>query len=97
LYPPEVIAKRRQLFATWLVKDPAFTQENIINFHKSAGEGDQENDLVMQRGAQLRTVSITSVVGGEHVAEMYYEDLLNHQQVTQRLFFHTSQTLKQES
>jgi uncharacterized protein with NRDE domain len=97
LYPPEVIASRRQWFASWLAKSPAFTRENIVNFHKSAGEGDLENDLVMQRGTQLRTVSITSVVGGAHAAEMYYEDLLNHQKVTQRLSFHTSQTLKQES
>jgi hypothetical protein len=97
LYPPEVIAKRRQWFATWLSKDPAFTQKNSINFHKSAGEGDLENDLVMQRGTELRTVSITSVVGGGHTVEMYYEDLINHQQVTRRFLGNTAHTVEQES
>ena len=97
LYSPETIAKRRQWFASWLSESWAFTRENIVAFHKSAGEGDPENDLVMQRGTQLRTVSITSVTGSNRDAEMYYEDLLSHQQRTQRLSFHTSQPLKQES
>lgn len=85
LYPPEMIAKREQWFKTWLAHAPEFTLENIIHFHKSAGEGDPENDLLMQRGQQLRTISITSVLSGHAANEMYYEDLVNRQQVTQSL------------
>ena len=85
LYAPEVIAKRKQWFAAWLSRTPEFTQENIVHFHKTAGEGDPENDLLMQRGQQLRTVSITSVLSGHAASEMHYEDLMNRQVVTQTL------------
>jgi len=85
LYPPKVIAKRKQWFEAWLSRNPEFTQENIIHFHKTAGEGDPENDLLMQRGQQLRTMSITSVLSGHAANEMYYEDLMNRQVVTQTL------------
>lgn len=85
LYPPEVIAKRKQWFAEWLTKDLAFTQENILHFHKSAGEGDPENDLVMQRGQVLRTVSITSVLSEDTTDHMYYEDMMSQQRITKTL------------
>lgn len=79
LYPPEVIAKRKQWFAEWLVKKPEFTQENIIRFHKSAGDGDPENDLVMHRGTVLSTISITSVLSSNMADQMYYEDLITEE------------------
>ncbi len=94
LYTPEMIVKRKQWFAEWLAQDPEFTQENIVNFHKSAGEGDAENDLVMRRGPELRTVSITSVWSKETEDIMYYENLVNGQQLTQSLIKQAMHSVK---
>lgn len=76
LYTPEVQDKRRQWFARWLQKSSMTTPESIRLFHKSAGDGDSENDLVMSRWGLLKTLSITQIAVGNNKAELVYEDLV---------------------
>ncbi len=79
LYPEEVRRKREQWFADWRRETAGFTREQILGFHQNAGEGDPCNDVVMNRGGIVRTVSITSIVKDDAAMDMQYYDLLNGQ------------------
>jgi len=61
LYTPEFQKKRERWFAAWLENRKSWTQDAILHFHLNAGEGDRQNDLVMDRDGRVRTVSITSI------------------------------------
>ena len=61
LYPPRVRKWRENLFLKWRKENPAYTREAIIQFHQSAGDGDSENALVMNRRERVKTLSITSI------------------------------------
>lgn len=67
LYPEQWQAKRQAWFATWQEKNPSPTIEALRSFHQEGGEGDLENDLVMNRGNFVRTTSITSIVKSNEV------------------------------
>lgn len=75
LYADKIIEKRRAWFQQWLEKNPAPAQQDILNFHRFAGEGDNQNDLVIERNGILRTVSITSILINDDKAFMSYLDL----------------------
>jgi hypothetical protein len=77
LYPEEVIRMRRGWFENWLLKKPPFHINSAVSFHKKAGTGDSENDILMNRDNLIRTVSITSIFRSESVHEMYYEDIIS--------------------
>ncbi len=78
LYDEQVIAKRQRWFADFINKNPNPVQENIIDFHINTGDGDKENDLVMNRDNRLTTVSITSVELKNQYCSMKYADRLNN-------------------
>ncbi|MCO6488138.1 MAG: NRDE family protein [Phaeodactylibacter sp.] len=79
LYPPEIRRKREQWFDEWRKGRNRFTREEILDFHFNAGEGDPWNDVVMNRGDIVRTVSVTSIVKDAAALDMQYHDLLNRQ------------------
>lgn len=79
LYPPEVRRKREQWFAGWREGRDRFSREEILDFHFNAGDGDPWNDVVMNRGDIVRTVSVTSIVKDAAALDMQYHDLLNRQ------------------
>lgn len=85
LYPPPVRQKRERWFADWLSRQSAYTQEDAVRFHQSTGDGDPENDLLMQRSNGIRTVSITSVERNAHAHRLYYRDLLTETATTFRI------------
>lgn len=62
LYPEQWQAKRQAWFTAWQTETPSPTIESLTAFHQQGGEGDPENDLVMNRGGRVRTTSITSIV-----------------------------------
>jgi hypothetical protein len=72
LYEPAAIQKRQQWFAGWLATHPAPDPVAIRHFHRTAGDGDPRNDLLMRR-ENVRTVSLTSVIHREGFPEMWYE------------------------
>ena len=75
LYDANVAKKREQWFAAFLNKHPNPTQEDILLFHQSAGEGDKQNDLKIDRDGLVSTVSVTSISLDNETGNMKYLDL----------------------
>ena len=50
---------------------------DILDFHRNTGDGNLHNDLLMNRGGNLYTVSITAMEIGKTNGEMVYMDLRN--------------------
>ena len=71
LYDQDVVIKRRNWFNEWLEHNPNPTQEEILKFHQFTGDGDQHNDLMMNRDGKVFTVSVTSacIGNGEIITE----------------------------
>lgn len=78
LYEPAVIAKRTHWFAEWLKQHPAPSMEDMLFFHRFAGDGDPVNDLLMNRANKMLTVSITSMEIHPLAGKMTYYDLLTN-------------------
>ena len=83
LYPQEVRDEREKWFGEFL-KEGKISMKAIKNFHQFGGTGDTSNDLVMERGTVLSTVSISSIEVGEQGGEFVYQDLLKNE--TKRQF-----------
>ena len=77
LYPPPVRKKREQWFAEWLNTHDTFRREDILHWHKTAGDGDPWNDVVMNRDNKVRTVSTTSIEKKDGQLDMHHCDLLH--------------------
>ena len=75
LYDPSVTRKRESWFRDWIGRDPQPSVDDIIRFHRSAGDGDPHNDLLMDRDGQLCTVSITAITIHRDAGSMTYHDL----------------------
>ncbi len=74
---PLYSAEMKQLREDWfskLQKQQESTPEALLNFHFSAGKGDMDQGVVMNRGF-VRTVSISQVVVSWQKVEFYYKDL----------------------
>ena len=85
LYSDEVISQRRRWFEEWLAGQLEYSIGNAVDFHKTAGTGNIENDILMNRNNLVRTVSITSILKDPRRHEYYYEDIINRQQHSNRL------------
>lgn len=82
---PENLKKRRELwFSNFLFKSLKPSKDEILEFHKTAGEGDSNDNLIMDRG-HVKTKSITQIIRKGELIEMHYEDL--HTGVVQSLGF----------
>lgn len=80
LYTTEVINQRNQWFEQWLKDRPDFTIASAVNFHKTAGTGNIQNDVLMNRDNIVKTVSITSILRNSRSHEYYYEDVVEQRQ-----------------
>ncbi len=76
LYPADVRFRREQWFARWIESLSTFSVGAMLDFHLHAGDGDTWNDVVMNRGDIVRTVSITSIEKTESNLNFRYFDLL---------------------
>ena len=85
LYTPEVIEKRKQWFSEWLAGKKKYDLESIMQFHETGGNGDIQNDLIMNRSNQLLTQSITSIHQSEDGARMRYRNIQENKIVTLRI------------
>jgi len=74
LYPKDLREKRRTWFSVFLQQFPHPSFDEILNFHKTSGEGNPVSNLVMDRGV-VKTKSITQVVKLGKKIKLYYEDL----------------------
>ncbi len=76
LYTKEIRSKRSEWFYDWLKQEDKPNSEKIRNFHKSAGDGDKENDLIMSRWGILKTTSISQISVEAKQTLFLYEDLV---------------------
>ena len=74
LYDASVKKLRQEWFKKWCALN-SFTTDTILNFHHTAGVGDKNIDVVMDRGLG-GTVSITSVKKNKNAIKIDYEDVL---------------------
>ena len=74
LYPGDLKKKREKWFSEFLFETVKPSDEKILEFHKTAGEGDLSSNLIMDRGF-IKTKSITQIVKKAENVEMRYEDL----------------------
>jgi hypothetical protein len=77
LYDEVARARRRTWFDEWLATNNAPGLEDILHFHQFTGDGDAENDLLMNRNGQMFTVSITGMQLARGRGDMVYLDMKN--------------------
>jgi len=77
LYAEEWQVKRQAWFSDWKDKNVAPNQSSVLDFHKHAGEGNTQFDVVMNYNDIVRTTSITSIVKTKEKMELRYEDMLD--------------------
>ncbi|QEC66039.1 NRDE family protein [Panacibacter ginsenosidivorans] len=90
LYDKAIIQKREQWFIEWINTNPAPSMQDILHFHLFAGDGDDHNDLRMNRNNKMLTVSATGMEISNEKAIMHYLDLNNDKLYKQELRFSSS-------
>ncbi|KQC00726.1 NRDE family protein [Pedobacter sp. Hv1] len=76
LYTQKTMQERERWFINWqAANQQSIGTDSILNFHRFAGTGDQNNDLVMNRDGKIATVSITHIHLSKDNARMIYLDL----------------------
>lgn len=78
LYDNSVKKLRQDWFREWNAKNHNYSKEQIINFHKTAGIGNPETDVLMKR-EKGGTVSITSISRKNSELHLIYEDMSSHE------------------
>ncbi len=78
LYDSDTIKKREKWFTDFLERHNEPTQKDILEFHHFAGDGDADNDLLMERKGIYSTVSITNILLTSDRASMKYIDIKNN-------------------
>lgn len=78
LYSPEMKKLRENWFSE-LQKEQDLTPEALLGFHFSAGKGDKDKGVIMDRGF-VKTRSISQVVFSEGKAIFYYKDLATEEE-----------------
>ena len=97
LYSDEVIQKRKEWFDAFVKKNAEINANNILNFHRFAGDGDTANDVLMNRNNELFTVSITMLHQQQRVSILHYYDLLSNETYVQEANHSTLVTAFHES
>ena len=87
MYDEEIVKKREQWFANFLNSNPHPTQKDILEFHQFTGDGDNNNDLVMERKGLFTTVSITSMLLTAERGSMKYLDLKDNRMHEKKIEF----------
>ena len=78
LYDDEVIRKRAGWFSQWLDEKKERNQQEIMHFHQFTGDGNIQNDLLMNREGRVATVSITSMAIANGSLKTLYFDVKNN-------------------
>ncbi|PCI11536.1 MAG: hypothetical protein COB73_01710 [Flavobacteriaceae bacterium] len=77
LYDAATKKLRQDWFSQWQSGVSRYQQKGIINFHKTAGVGNDEIDVLMKR-EKGGTVSITSISRKKEKLHLIYEDMSTH-------------------
>lgn len=78
LYPEKLKNKRERWFSDFILQAENNSEEEMLHFHRTAGEGDLSSNLIMDRGF-IKTKSITQISKQNEKVEMRYEDLQTEQ------------------
>jgi len=79
LYPPAQQSKRRRWFFDWAMLTNSPTRKDLLAFHQTGGNGDPENDLVMNRGNVVRTTSITSIEKSPKAFQLHFSKVMSEE------------------
>jgi hypothetical protein len=85
LYDGLAMKKREQWFASFLNHTPHPAQPDILNFHRFTGDGNKNNDLLMNRDNTYSTVSISSIMLTADRGSMKYIDVKNNRQFEKKI------------
>lgn len=75
LYGVSSVEKRAGWFKDWLQEPGEPDETKVFNFHRSGGDGNLYDGLVINRREEMKTVSITSIVLTNKIMRMNYSDL----------------------
>lgn len=75
LYAREAMENRRAWYADLLKNNP--DAQEVFQFHQSGGNGDPANDMVMNRGNIVCTVSVTGIVVAPDEVAVNHLDLVS--------------------
>jgi hypothetical protein len=78
LYPSEIKRKREAWFSSFLLNNTSPDPNELLNFHKTAGDGNSKTNLVMDRGF-VKTKSISQFSKNDDNTFIRYEDLQTNQ------------------
>jgi uncharacterized protein with NRDE domain len=78
LYDDDIMHRRTSWLNEWRKKHPAPGIKDIMQFHLTGGEGDQSNDLRMNRNGEMSTLSITAMKLSRQSGMMKYLDLADN-------------------
>ncbi|RYY61172.1 MAG: hypothetical protein EOO05_07350 [Chitinophagaceae bacterium] len=85
LYDEKMSRLREKWFGDWQYNSGGPDQQQILKFHREAGNGDARYSLVMDRGGDISTSSITSVFVSGETMQMKYFDLQSERESVSEL------------
>lgn len=85
LYDKVATAKRNNWFDDWKRSDSPKTTAGIMHFHRTAGNGDLTDGLIINRDGKMKTMSITNIQVRPQDIIMTYRDLKDDQQYVNKL------------
>lgn len=75
LYTAEMKTERQKWFDT-LKRDKELNKASLLSFHKTAGKGNSDYGVIMDRGF-VKTTSITQIIKESNIVKMDYIDLID--------------------
>lgn len=79
LYSSEIRKKRSDWFYTFLEKNPAISETEMLHFHRHTEAENQENGLVINRNNEMKTLSITQSVIEKNKVTILHCDLIENE------------------
>jgi Transport and Golgi organisation 2 len=79
LYDKAQQAKRKYWFEEWQKDNLQPLQKELFQFHTNTGDGDVEDNLVMNRNDNYFTVSITGIAVNNNECLMHYQDIIHNE------------------
>jgi hypothetical protein len=76
LYNEVQQVKRKYWFEEWQKNNTKPSQKNLFNFHTNTGDGDANDNLIMNRNEKYFTVSITGICVNNNDYLMHYQDII---------------------
>lgn len=85
LYEKEIKEKRELLFYDWITRFRDEEYINILNFHIVKHDLKEEDNILMNRSEEMKTVSVSQLLVLEEIEKFTYHDLLANIQTTHLL------------